>query len=203
MRKTDALSLSDLTFLHASKTFECLDKQIFNYIYKGLIRPHLEYAAPVWSPHTKVQKEAIENVQRRATRMVPGLSHFSYPDRLKTLKLPTLAYRRATGDMINVYKILDAGQKGELDDNILSMLPLNNSNSRGNSKKLFIEHSKKDVRRFNFSMMVRKIWNSLPRNVVNAGDVINFEKALDDFWKDQPILYEDFKADIIISKNMY
>ena len=70
------------------KTFECLDKQIFNYVYKGIIRPHLEYAAPVWSPHTKAQKESIENVQRRATRMVPGLSHLSYPERLEILKLP-------------------------------------------------------------------------------------------------------------------
>ena len=51
-----------------SKTFECLDKQIFNHVYKGLIRPHLEYAAPVWSPYSKGQKEAIENVQRRATQ---------------------------------------------------------------------------------------------------------------------------------------
>ena len=122
------------------KTFECLDKEIFNYVYKGLIRPHLEYAAPVWSPYRVMQKEALENVQRRATRMVPGLSHLSYPDRLEALKLPTLAYRRARGDMINVYKIVEAGQKGELDDSILSMLPLNKRISRGNEKKFFIEH---------------------------------------------------------------
>jgi hypothetical protein len=32
----------------------------------------------------------IENVQRRATKMVPGLADLTYEDRLKRLKLPTL-----------------------------------------------------------------------------------------------------------------
>ena len=60
-------------------TCECMDKDIFNQIFKTLVKPHLEYVAPVWSPHLTTQKELIENVQRRATKMVPGLSDLSYP----------------------------------------------------------------------------------------------------------------------------
>ena len=81
------------------------------------------------------------------------------------------------------------------------MLPLNKTNLRGHKKKFFIEHSDKDVRKFDFSMRVRKVWNSLPIHVVNSKDVISFEKNLDDFWKDQPLLYQDFKADVIIKQN--
>ena len=32
------------------RTFTFLDKEIFLNLYKSLVRPHLEYAASVWSP---------------------------------------------------------------------------------------------------------------------------------------------------------
>ena len=41
----------------------------------------------------------------RATKLVISIKNFTYKDRLKRLKLPTLKYRRR-GDMIEVYKIL-------------------------------------------------------------------------------------------------
>ena len=88
------------------RTFDILEPTTFCDIFKGLIRPHLEYVAPMWSPHTAKQKEIIEGVQRRATKVVPGLGHLSYPERLRALKLPTLAYRRARGH-ITVFKMLN------------------------------------------------------------------------------------------------
>ena len=36
--------------------------------------------------------------------MVDGFSNLEYEERLKQLELPTLVYRRARGDMIEVYK---------------------------------------------------------------------------------------------------
>ena len=48
---------------------------------------------------------ALKNVQRRATKQIPGFKNMSYADRLQKLKLPTLAYRRKRGDMIETYKI--------------------------------------------------------------------------------------------------
>jgi len=50
--------------------------------------------------------EALEKVQKRATKILSSLRHISYPDRLKVCKLTTLHYRQVRGDMIEVYKIV-------------------------------------------------------------------------------------------------
>ena len=34
------------------------------------------------------------------------------------------------------------------------------------------------------------LWNSLPDSVISAETVLTFETRLDDYWKDQDILYE-------------
>ena len=67
---------------------------MFLSIYKPVVRPHLEYASSVWSLMCKKHKILIENVQRQATRLVKCLKHLSYEDRLKTLQLLSLEYRR-------------------------------------------------------------------------------------------------------------
>ena len=45
----------------------------------------------------------IERVQRRATKILPNLKDLEYTERLRHLNLPTLAYRRVRGDLIQVY----------------------------------------------------------------------------------------------------
>jgi hypothetical protein len=44
----------------------------------------------------------IENVQKRATKQIPGMNNLPYEERLRKLELPTLSYRRLRGDMIEV-----------------------------------------------------------------------------------------------------
>ena len=56
-------------------------------LYKSLVRPHLEYCTAAWSPHCVKDKELLERVQRRFTRMIPELKQLAYADRLDILKL--------------------------------------------------------------------------------------------------------------------
>ena len=88
------------------RSFEHLDNELFLQLYKSLVRPKLEYGHLLWNPHLKYLQEAIANVQRDATRMVPGLGDLTYSERLRTLKLPSLQHRRLRGDMIETYKYM-------------------------------------------------------------------------------------------------
>ena len=170
-----------------------IDKSTISLIFKGLVRPHLEYAAPIWNPHLEKQKEAIENVQRRATKLIPGLFHMSYPDRLKELNLPTLTYRRARGDMIQVFKLLSNNDC--YDKALPNILKSCNTGLRGHKFKLFQEGANKYIKKFSFTNKVTKHWNRLPEEVVNANNLIQFEKRLDNFWKNQDILH-DYKSEL-------
>ncbi|KAL8586645.1 hypothetical protein ACOMHN_040153 [Nucella lapillus] len=66
--------------------------------YKALARPLLEYASPVWSPHTTEQIAALEAVQRRAARRILGdyRRTTSASGLVKQLGLDTLQSRRQT-----------------------------------------------------------------------------------------------------------
>ena len=88
------------------RTFQYINTEFFVLLYKTLVRTHLEFASFVWHPYKSKCIEMIENVQRRATKQLPGLKNLSYPERLRKLKPPTLMFRRIRGDVIELYKIL-------------------------------------------------------------------------------------------------
>ena len=148
------------------RTYTYLDEESFKYLFKALVRPHLEYAATVWCPYTRQDIDDIENVQRRATRQAPSLKGLSYPERLQRLGLPTLKYRRVRGDMIETFKVVT----GIYDNRVArGLLPINNSSgTRGNRKKLMKASFKKDVRKYSFTQRVVNVWNSLPNHTIQA-----------------------------------
>ena len=86
-------------FAMIRRTFKNLDAEIFKPMFIALVRSHIEYGDTIWSPYKIKHIEAIERVQRRATKQITGLKYLTYEERLRKLKLPTLSYRRQRGDI--------------------------------------------------------------------------------------------------------
>ena len=80
-----------------------------------MVRPYIEYANQV-KKHVAVS----ENVQRHATKSIPGLSNLSYEERLRKINIPTLTYRRSRGNMIETHKIFT----GKYDPEVSKFLKL-------------------------------------------------------------------------------
>jgi len=64
------------------RSFVHLDIPLMTQLYISIVRPHLEYGNVIWHPQFKKDKEILENVQHRATKLVPSLSKYSYEERL-------------------------------------------------------------------------------------------------------------------------
>lgn len=164
------------------RSFDFLTVSMFLYLFKALVRPVLEYGHSVWQPHHKMLCQEVENVQRRATKLLPCLQNKSYSERLATLDLPCLEHRRKRGDMIDTYKFLHKIYTATSPHLALSKPSV----TRGNSLKLTKAHHRLNVRGNFFSARVVNLWNSLPDAVVTAPDVNSFKIKLDTFWYNLP-----------------
>ena len=169
------------------RTFTYLDPEMFKNLYKSIVRPHLEYGTVIWSPMYKKDKIAIENVQRRATKLVRSCKDLSYPERLRKLGLPSLEYRRERSDLIQVYKILNDIDKMNKDK--LFTLSAYGA-TRGHPKKIFKERPRLNIRANSFSNRVVNTWNNLPEHVVMAPSVNAFKSRLNTHWKGHPHKFE-------------
>ena len=128
----------------------------------------------------------IENVQRRATQYIPGFKDLTYEERLRAIKLPTLAYRRYRGDMIEMYKLTH----GEYDQQITQdFLKFNPRESRGHQYTLYKESFATNIRRNFFLNRVFDQWNNLPPKVVESTSIACFEKRLDKIWYNSDVMY--------------
>ena len=75
--------------------------------YKILVRPKLEYAAPIWSPHSKLKINQIEKVQRTAARWTCRIwrNTSSVGEMLDELEWPSLEARRDQSSLLLFHKI--------------------------------------------------------------------------------------------------
>lgn len=174
-------------------TFHYMDKEIFLMLYKSLVRPHLEYATCVWSPHLKQYMNALENVQRRATRLVPEFRNLNYDARLKELKLPTLMFRRKRADMLQTFKLMHSIDTMNLNTRCQKcnngMLNLShNEHTRGHALKL-LKPKTTGVRSHFFATRIINDWNKLSSGTVFALSVNDFKKGLREDWANDPDQY--------------
>lgn len=157
------------------RVFRTRDIRLLTIAYKSYILPLMDYCSTVWSPTTLENITNLESVQKLFTWRLPGLQFYSYADRLRIVKMPTLELRRLRSDLVLCYKILNGFVVGPPKN---YGLILNNRQSRGHSQKLFKEHASVSARRNFFSIRVIDPWNALPAEVIQSGSVCLFKSNL-------------------------
>ena len=170
------------------RSFSFLDPLLFKKLYVTFARPHLEYAQSVWSPHLKKHINKLENVQRRATKLVDGFKKLSYEERLRRLDLPTLVYRRRRGDMIELFKHFHVYDRAAISRSFRQAVRINRKHHLQLIRNVPTDGSR--GRQSNsFYYRVCNIWNNLPSEVVDVKTINAFKMKLDDAWSEQPLRF--------------
>ena len=153
-----------------------------NVAYKSIVRPCLEYACVVWSPHSAKDSALLEAVQNRAARWIvkshwdPAILKWtkSSNDCVSELHWPSLASRRVFLTCLFVFQIFHE----QVISGLKMCFVLSSSNTR--SHKMSFQTISSTINSYRHSFVVNSIflWNKLPLQVVSSGSFPTFKKAL-------------------------
>lgn len=160
-------------------TFMNRDPEIWKKLYMTYVRPHMEYAVQAWNPYQKCDKEKLEKVQRRATKIPSMLRRLDYKSRCEKLDLTFHEERRTRGDLIEMFKIVKGFDQVKWQTAPL-IIPAR-ANHREQYRREIVRNCQQ---RYNFfSNRITSVWNALPFNVVSATTVNSFKARLDEYYK--------------------
>ena len=159
------------------RCFESRDPEFMVRLFNTYVLPKLEYAAPVWSPHFRVDVDCVERVQRLFTRRLSSVYGLMYEQRLAKLNMKSLEHRRLYLDLIMMYKIVHGLISVNLADiNIVSVYSGKHLRNYG-----YALHVKRvaSSSHFMYAFVFRtlRIWNILPKSLVKMS-LLNFKKHL-------------------------
>ena len=145
--------------------------------YKTVVRPQLEYASSVWSPHTDTAIQQIEKVQHRAARWVKRdySRTSSVTAMLQSLKWRRLDLRHIDNRLSVMYKIthdLVAIPR----DQYLTALERHSRTSHPMAYRQIATST--DYIKYSFFPRTIVHWNSLPPEVVSLPCVDDFNRAV-------------------------
>ena len=148
-------------------------------LFKSLVRPHLDYCSQAWRPHLQKDKDVLERVQRRASRMIEECKGMGYEERLRVLKLTTLETRRRRADLVELFKIMNGLVNVDERVYVERSRVIGTIKTRGHTGKLFKKRVETDIAKYSFGNRVVDDWNRLPNSVVSSGSVGSFKGGVD------------------------
>ncbi|KAJ7405755.1 rna-directed dna polymerase from mobile element jockey-like [Willisornis vidua] len=135
-----------------------------------------QVAKKFWVSQFRKDIEVLEQVQRRATRLVKGLEHKSYKEQLRELDFVSLEKRSLRGDLIALFNYL----KGVCSQVMICLFSQATSNrKRGHSLKLHPRSFRLDIRKKFFTKRVIGHWNVLLRELLQSLSMGVFKERLD------------------------
>ena len=117
----------------------------------------------------------IEQVQQRATKLIPAIRNLSYENRLRKLELTTLKDRRLKGDLIQMFKIMNKMDKCDR----YNRFKIVSNQVRGHCFKYLKEITRQPYRENFFYNRIVNILNQLSSEIVEATSVNSFRASID------------------------
>ena len=155
------------------RTLKPCSQKVKERAYTTMVRPILEYAAPVWSPYTSKDVQKIEQVQKNAARFVTNNYHprASTSELVSQLNWDSLENRRLFAQAATFYKISNNLVNINFPPEVQPNLRLTRTNS------LKFKQIQSNVLAYNYSFYPRTVrtWNLLPTKVTGAPTIEIFK----------------------------
>ena len=174
MNKTTAKANRQLAFL--KRNIPIQNQKLKETAYKGIVRPILEYCAPVWDPYHKKYIQQLEMVQRRAARFVLGRYHntSSVSDMIQQLQWESLESRRRTACLVMFYKT----QNGLVAVNQPLLVCRPERPRPGYPHQFQVPFCSTEAFRQSFFPKSIRLWNALPATIACQSSLSLFKAAL-------------------------
>lgn len=145
-------------------------------LYCSFIRPHLEYASIVWSPHLLKDKATLEKVQHFALKVCLKDWSIEYEEALDATHLPSLETRRDHAGLCYLFNIVHHNM--DFGSAPVAPRPVSRYTRYSNSHQLQQPYCRTNSYQYSFFPKVISKWNSLPEELLTCPTLLSFKLAL-------------------------
>ena len=158
--------------------YQHADQDTLRQLYISIVRPHMEYAAPVWDPHLRKDQDLLESTQKFACKMITRKWDKGYDELLNMTNLPSLADRRLYLKLCSLYKIVH--NLSYFPPNII--VPKVTRSYTSTPFTLYQPFAHTNCFLNSFVPHCVSHWNSLPESVVSSPSLATFKHSLKQYY---------------------